>query len=336
MSYNLPSIEVPHMPLRMEGYLPWQLEQCNTWLHELSEEIPSAVRWQLVLNTDKADAALVAQADLVEPGALVETDLLPTVYLPLRKHELGSAGFDQERMLFLSALQLLQEQLQVPASFYVLASEFVERHRAGEFKGGMVHVHAGESLLAVVDFPKLGLWIRPNAHYLEFEAAAWLNRPSSANAPPGYKFMNLEAALWAYGRRTPMELLPERYEHQKIVLRRFPRLNLGNFSDEDLAVIAQLRAAHGIRAKELCSQLGMNFIHLWRILMCLFITGAITTLKDPTQSSSLSILSQLRMPNSSPLPSSSLPSNPEESEIGMIFLSDEARPIQPPASKRST
>ncbi len=183
---------------------------------------------------------------------------------------------DVARERFLMLLIELTQHTQAHCLSFALAGELIDRFRGGIRGRGVWHVQAQGKLLAVVNYDALSLSIRPQTHFLAALQGSWEQRSSQAVAPQGFIHLGLESAMWEYTRRTQRMLLPRRYEKEEISLRRYPRQSLAALYDEEVALLACLRAKpHSVQSLE--QSLGISNAAVRKMLATLYFAGAISS-----------------------------------------------------------
>jgi hypothetical protein len=267
--------DVPQMCLAVEGFSPEQQALFHAWLEEDNAyQEPTQLSWRIAAYT-QADALLLARPMPQKMGDARCVGVPCQVLWPHAElEERESASAAKER--FLRMLHELDASMQIACLRYALAGLLVERHQAKERLSGVWHIHSGGILIAVLDFPRLQVSVRPDAQALELDQAAWDHRSVQASAPLSFSHYPLERLMWEYARRSERELLPPRYTSRPISLRRYPRLPLSFLHDPELALLMTLRQRPKI-CDELVQELGCCPEQVQRMLAALYYCGAITT-----------------------------------------------------------
>ncbi len=193
------------------------------------------------------------------------------------------AGLDAVELVNLKNPQLLRVSLQRFEAWlrplraqFALGADLVAREQ--ELSPGVYHVLDVQSkLLAVVNLINWRVAMMPNARPVDFEGAAWVQRPAmAADVPPGFSTMTVVQLMWTYAVRTRQDVLPSRYYKLRVHLRRLPNLPQGWVRDEHLLVLRALSQAPA-KFKELQTTTGMHDDRLARALAALYFSGSITT-----------------------------------------------------------
>lgn len=267
-------IEIPQLNLALEGFSPLQAAQIGTWLAEFDQESDaSVIRWQ-ISGLHSADALLRALESPQNSGINHE---LTRVLWPSEISQ-ATEPTQSARERFKHLLLDLNEPLQAAATRYVMGSLLVERHTSGDVMKGLWHVQVADALLAVVDFDRVTLAIRPQTRYLLLEQAHWAMRSEQAQAPSHFLHFPIEHIMWDYAKRSGRQLLPLRYTQREITLRRYPRLPLTCLNDAELALLTLLRQMPQSLV-QISRQLKLPIDQISHLLGALYFSGAITTRK---------------------------------------------------------
>ncbi len=269
-----PQLEMPQLNLALDGFSSQQVSLLEAWLQEYCQQIDtSAIQWKIT-GSESADALLKAQA---LPFNRAGPKIFTSVFWPSHAVQ-QQENLEQSRERFWQVLADLDMPMQPNALRYVLASQLVERHVAKEELKGLWHVQSTDTLLAVVDFERLQVSIRPDAHYLELENAHWASRSMRAFAPEKFQNISIERLMWDYARRSERNILPARYSQRMITLRRYPRLSLTAMSEIELALLTLLRE-QAYTLAQLSMKLSLSKERISHLLGALYFSGAITTRK---------------------------------------------------------
>lgn len=265
-------VEMPQLNLALSGFSAQQVAQIETWLAQFNRKADaSSIRWQ-ISSSHCADVYLKA---LASDTNVVGQDALTRIFWP------SPAAAAQEssavtRTRFLQLLLDLNDPMQAAATRYLTGSLMVKRRSSGEALKGLWHVQAAHTLLAVVDFERANVAIRPDTHYLELEDAHWAARSEQAKAPAHFHHISIECLMWQYTHRSGADLLPARYKEREITLRRFPRLPLASINEAELTLLTVLLQKPKTFA-QLSQQLSMPAAQTVHILGALYFSGAIST-----------------------------------------------------------
>jgi hypothetical protein len=270
-------IKMPQLNLALEGFSPQQTAQIESWLlvYDQTAE-PIEIRWQLS-GVYCADVLFKA---LASPAARGATAVLTKVFWPSVQAATQESS-EAARQRFLQMLLDLNNPMLDAAVRYVMGSLIVNRHNDGVAMKGLWHVLATDTLLAVVDFDRVTVSIRPDTHYLELENAHWAARPEHARAPVHFHHISVERLMWEYACRSGQDLLPVRYREREITLRRFPRLPLACLNETELTLLTTLRQKPR-SLSQLSQYLQLPTDQTSNILGALYFSGAITTRKFST------------------------------------------------------
>jgi hypothetical protein len=174
-----------------------------------------------------------------------------------------------------SALHMFGTWLQPLQAEYVVAAMVMRR--AATLRHTVHHLNHRGTLLAVLDYVEGQIGILPTATPADLWQAEWDKRPAAARDLPR-NFIKYTPAelLWTYVRRTPRDLLPQRYRTEKIYYRHIPHVPVRWLRDSQLALLRELNTQPGtfaalLRRTELAEEtVAMD-------LSCLYYAGAITT-----------------------------------------------------------
>jgi hypothetical protein len=267
-------IEVPKLNLALQGFSSSQASLIETWLKEYEQLIDASdIRWRLS-DRGHADALLKAQDMPTDSDAksLTEHVLWPNAQTQYEE------SMDQSKERLFQALTDLNVSIQLQALKYVLGSLIVERHVAAEPMKGLWHLVSLGILIAIVDFDRLKVSLRSDAHFLELEDANWHRRSPHAVAPVDFEQVKFEQLMWNYALRTERDILPLRYSQRKISLRRYPRLPLSEMSEVQLLALTLLREESCTLA-QLSRQLGIKHEQAVQLLAAFYYSGSLTTKK---------------------------------------------------------
>jgi DNA-binding transcriptional ArsR family regulator len=269
---------MPQLYLALDGFSPQQQALMESWLEsELAHQSAADIHWKIA---DLSEADAVLQARQVQHHTDEKTinllKDLPCRIFWMSDEQERVESLEQSKERFLMTLLELDAPMQMNGLRYVLAGLLVERYLAKEPMSGLWHVHAGSSLLAVVDFHRLKVAIRSDAHFLELQDCVWDRRSKQAKAPPSFAPYPMERLMWEYIRRSGRDVLPKRYWKQPVALRQLPRLPVVFMNEKELALINCLRQ-QAMTCTELSQALGLSMERTGHLLSALYFAGAITT-----------------------------------------------------------
>ncbi len=271
-------IEMPRLYLALDGFSPQQQALIESWLElELIHEDIVGIRWKIA-EVSEADAVLQARQipQNTDEKTLQLLETLPRRVFWMSDEQERIESPEQSRERFLMTLLEFDAPMQSQGLRYVLASLLLERYLAKEPMSGLWHVHAGNSLIAVVDFHRLKVAIRSGAHFLELNDCVWDSRSKLAKAPPSFTTYPIERLMWEYIRRSGRDVLPKRYHKQPIALRHLTRLPVDFMNEQELAVLNCLKQ-QTMSCTDLSQALGLSSERTRHLLSALYFAGAITT-----------------------------------------------------------
>jgi hypothetical protein len=177
-----------------------------------------------------------------------------------------------------SVHQVLREfetSLRLARSQFVMGGQVLRL--GSQLRHGIFHVSHEGKLLAVLDFRQGKAGICPGADPAQLHEAHWASRPISAgDIPTSFHATSPAQLIWAYVRRTDLDLLPPRYRAQTIYFRSAPRVPMAWLRDSQLMLLRELSlepsAFHVLRERT-----GFGKADLHHDLTCLYYAGAITT-----------------------------------------------------------
>jgi hypothetical protein len=143
--------------------------------------------------------------------------------------------------------------------------------------GGVVHLSAGDRLLAVIDIQRWQAAMLIPARPVDLAMAEWtFGAKLSQEVPPSFIRLPLQRVMWNYAVRTRRDVLPHRYREQRLYLRRVPRLPAHWFDEFHLVLMRELmeRPATFSQLRERTSSAEHD---LARHLAALYHGGALTT-----------------------------------------------------------
>jgi hypothetical protein len=143
--------------------------------------------------------------------------------------------------------------------------------------GGVIHVSAGDRLLAVIDIPRWQAALLIPARPVDLVMADWtFGDKLSREVPPSFIRLPLHRVMWNYAVRTRRDVLPPRYREQRLYLRRVPRLPAHWFDEFHLVLMRELMDRPATFA-QLLERTASGEQDLARHLAALYQGGALTT-----------------------------------------------------------
>jgi hypothetical protein len=138
------------------------------------------------------------------------------------------------------------------------------------------HLVCDNRLIGVVDLQgEVG--VLPDATLGELSRASWLPRPDSAGyLPDNFARKSLAGLLWDYAGRTQRDLLPARYRHLPVYLKRTPLLGARLFDDAHLYVLRELGKAPRTLS-QLCAPGKFAQPAIVQALTAFYLVGSITS-----------------------------------------------------------
>lgn len=195
---------------------------------------------------------------------------LPEGFASAEFFEADSEGSVRQRLQRFEAwLRPLRTQFALGARIY----DHMDQMRSG----GVVHLSAGDRLLAVIDIQRWQASLLIPARPIDLAMAEWtFGAKLSLEVPPSFIRLPLHRVMWNYAVRTRRDVLPHRYREQSLYLRRVPRLPAHWFGEFHLVLMRELMDRPATFA-QLRDRTSSSDPDLARHLAALYHGGALTT-----------------------------------------------------------
>lgn len=186
-------------------------------------------------------------------------------------------SFDLDSVSSLMILLAKFSQLLRPRAMLLALADLLTQHAAGIRRRSRVyHLMCDNRLVAVVDVQG-DIGVLPDATLGELARASWIPRPDPAGyVPDNFARKSIAGLLWTYARRTDRDLLPERYRHAPIHLKRVPLIAQRLFGDAQLYVLRELSEAPRTFG-QLCDSATFSAQEIARALTAFYLVGSVTS-----------------------------------------------------------